>query len=335
MLFFWSIILIISLIVLSKSADYFVKYSEKLGIALGLSSFVIGATIVAIGTSMPELFSSMYAVLSAGFTEFVADNIIGSNIANAMLILGIGAFYAKTLKVKTSLIDINLPFFFSSMALFIYLFWDGKLTRFEGLLLLIFFIIFLIYSAKASEEPETIKEDKEELKELKEQFACLARKGKKIFCVRRGVPYFRYLFYIVSSIAALSISAKYLIDSVLELSKIAGISSSMLTITVVALGTSLPEMITSLAAIKLGNHGIAIGNVFGSNIFNITLIAGVSALFANLQISQSAFIIGLPFLVIATLMAIFVTIDDTVRFWEGIAMVFLYFVFLLKVIHLI
>lgn len=335
MLFIWSITLVISLIILSKSADYLVKYSEKLGLALGLSSFVVGATIVAIGTSMPELFSSMYAALGVGFTQFVADNVIGSNIANAMLILGIGAIYAKTLKVKTSLIDINLPFFFSSMALFIYLFWDGKLARFEGVLLLIFFIIFLIYSAKASECPQTIKEAKKELKELKEQFACVARKGKKIFCVKRGVPYFKYLLYITLSVAALGVSSKYLINSILGLSKIAGISSSVLTITVVALGTSLPEMITSLAAIKLGNHGIAIGNVFGSNIFNITLIAGLPAIFTNLQISESSFVVGLPFLVVATLMAIFVTIDDTVRFWEGIAMLFLYLVFLLKVIHLI
>jgi cation:H+ antiporter len=333
MLLLWAFILAISLILLSKSANYLVKYSEKLGLAFGLSSFVIGASIVAIGTSAPELFASMFAVLSSGVTEFVADAVIGSNIANAMLVLGVGAIYAKTLRVKTSLIDITLPFFFSSMALFVYFFWDGILTRWEGVVLLIFFLIYIIYSIKASKEPQTIKEDKEELKDLKEQFAN--NQHKKGFYFKKAVPYLKYLLYISISIAMLSLSAKYLIESVLEISSLLGISSSILTITVVSLGTSLPEMITSLAAIKIGNHGIAIGNVFGSNIFNITLIAGLPALFTNLRIDASTFVIGLPFLVIATLMAIFVTVDDKARSWEGMAMLLLYSVFLLKIIYLI
>lgn len=331
MLLFWFIILIITLIVLAKSANYLVKYSAKLGLALGLSSFVVGASIVAIGTSAPELFASLFAVISSGITEFVADTVIGSNIANAMLILGVGAIYAKTLKVKTSLVDITLPFFFSSMALFVYFFWDGILARWEGAVLLIFFLIFIVYSAKASEEPQTIKEDKEELEDLKEQFA--SSKRKKFF--NKAAPYLKYLFYISISIAGLSLSAKYLIDSILKISSLLGISSSILTITVVALGTSLPEMVTSLAAIKIGNHGIAIGNVFGSNVFNITLIAGLPAIFTSLKINESTFIIGLPFLVIATLMAIFVTLDDKARSWEGMAMLLLYIVFLLKIIHVI
>ena len=325
MIFIWLIVLAVCLIVLVKSADIFVKYSEKVGLAMGLSSFVIGATIVAVGTSLPELVSSLFAVLDGKVTEFVADNAIGSNIANIMLILGIGAIYAKSLKVKTSLIDIDLPFFFASMAMFVYFAWDKQITTWEGLLLLIFFIIFTIYSAKASADPKAKKEDREEMAELKEQYNGVKKKK----------TYAKFIIYILISIVAIALSAKYLITSILTLSDLLGISSSILTITVVALGTSLPELITAIAAIRLGNHAIAIGNVFGSNTFNLTLVIGVPALFTKLNVDPSTFTIALPFLVLATVMGIIVTLDNKVRIWEGVAMVFMYGVFLLKIIHII
>ncbi|PIW36561.1 MAG: conjugal transfer protein TraR [Candidatus Kerfeldbacteria bacterium CG15_BIG_FIL_POST_REV_8_21_14_020_45_12] len=334
---FWFIVLIISLIVLVKSADYFTEYSEKIGLAFGMSSFIIGATIVAIGTSMPELVSSLFAALGSGTTEFVADNIIGSNIANALLILGIGAIYGKTLKVETSLIDVDLPFFFMSMALFSYFAFDGDITRLEGLFLLGFFIIFIIYNVRSDSTVEEVADDVEELEELHEQYeeteearVDLDGDGKP-----DRAPIGKYMLYVLISMVAISASAKYLIDSVLTLSDLLGIQSSLLTITVVALGTSLPEVLTSLAAIKLGNHGIAIGNVFGSNTFNLLLVGGFPALFTDLKIGDLSMTVGLPFLIIATFVAIFVTIDDKVRIWEGSAMLFLYVVFLAKIVQVI
>ncbi|MFC1598251.1 calcium/sodium antiporter [Patescibacteria group bacterium] len=324
---FWVVVLVVCLIVLVKAADVFTKYSEKLGLALGLSSFIIGATIVAIGTSLPELVSSLFAVVGSGVTEFVADNIIGSNIANALLILGIGAVTARTLRVKTSLIDVDLPFFFMSMALFVYFVMDKQITMWEGIFLLGFFIIFVIYSVKPDSTPDEVKEDKEEMEDLKEEYG----NGKKKKGKGKSVPYAKYILFIVVSAALVAGSAKFLIDSVLNLSELLGISSSLLTITVVAVGTSLPEVLTSIAAIRMGNHSIAIGNVFGSNTFNLLLVAGVPALFSDLAVGSLTFVIGLPFLVIATFAAIFVTMDDKVRLWEGVAMLFLYGVFIAKV----
>ena len=314
----WIAILIASLFFLIKSADYFTEYSERIGLLFGMSSFIIGATIVAIGTSLPELVSSLFA-LQAGETTFVVDNIIGSNIANALLILGISGIAAKTLRINTSLIDVDLPFFFMSMALFGYFALDSVISFPEGIALLIFFVIFVIYNIR--QKPE--EQDEDEMQELADKQEDISERKKKIT---------KYTILVIISIGILSVSAKYLIDSILTLSDLLEISSSTLTITVVAFGTSLPEILTSVAAVKRGNHGMAVGNVLGSNTFNLLLIAGIPALITPLTINPTTFAIGLPFLVIATFVAIFVTFDNKVKPWEGIAMLLFYAVFIAKII---
>jgi cation:H+ antiporter len=320
MILLWIGVLALSLFGLIKSADYFTEYSEKIGLLLGMSSFIVGATIVAIGTSLPELVSSLFA-LNAGSPEFVVDNIIGSNIANAMLILGIAAVVAKKgLKITTSLIDVDLPFFFMSMAIFGYFAFDAIISPAEGIALLVFFGIFIIYNIKS--EPEL--DDADEMKELTETYDGGSKKDIR-----------KYIGIIILSIAVLSVSAKYLIDSILTLSTLLNISSSTLTITVVALGTSLPEILTSIAAVKRGNHGMAIGNVLGSNTFNLLLIGGLPALITPLIIAPMTFAVGLPFLVISTFVAIFVMFDNKIRPWEGVAMLFFYAVFIAKIIGVI
>jgi len=314
----WFGVLIASLFFLIKSADYFTEYSEKIGLAFGMNSFIIGATIVAIGTSLPELVSSLFAI-SAGETSFVVDNIVGSNIANALLILGISGIVAKTLKITTSLIDVDLPFFFMSMALFGYFSLDGIISFGEGIALLAFFVVFIVYSIR--QKPE--KEDEDEMADISNKDPDTNDRKKNIK---------KYVLVILASIAILSLSAKYLIDSILMLSELLNITSSILTITVVAFGTSLPEILTSIAAVRRGNHGMAIGNVLGSNTFNLLLIAGIPALITPLTIAPNTFMIGLPFLVIATFVTIFVTFDNKIRPWEGVGMLLFYAVFIAKII---
>ncbi len=301
----WFLALIASLTFLIKSADLFTEYSERLGIRLGISSLIIGATIVAIGTSLPELLSSLFA-LQAGETSFVVDNIVGSNIANALLILGIGGLVARGLRAKVSLINIELPFFFMSMALFSYFAMDQGISRAEGFVLILFLVVFMVYQ--------------------------LFQKGGKLKEEERSSESVgKLLIVIVLSAIVLSFSAKYLVTSVLTLSELLGISSSILTITVVAFGTSLPEIITSVSAIRMGNPNIAIGNVLGSNTFNLLLIGGIPAIIHPLTISPETFSVGLPFFIIATFIAIFALYDDRVDPWEGLAMVFFYLVFIGKI----
>ena len=318
MILFWIIILAASLFGLIKSADYFTAYSEKIGLVLGMSSFIVGATIVAIGTSLPELVSSLFA-LSAGTTEFVADNIVGSNIANALLILGIAGVVAKRgLKLTTSLIDVDLPFFFMSMAVFGFFALDKTISLVEGIALLIFFVVFVIYNVKS----EPAANDQDEMADFENRHTKNPG-GKQIL---------KYVGIIVVSVAVLSVSAKYLIDSILTLSELLKISSSTLTITVVAFGTSLPEILTSIAAVRRGNHGMAVGNVLGSNTFNLLLIGGLPAVITPLAIDTTTYAIGLPFLVIATFVTIFVMFDNRIRRWAGVAMLFFYLVFVGKIV---
>ena len=319
MIILWFAILIASLFFLIKSADYFTEYAERIGLIFGMSSFIIGASIVAIGTSLPELVSSLFA-LHAGETSFVIDNIVGSNIANALLILGIGGVVAKTLKAKTSLIDVELPFFFMSMAGFSYFILDKTISRAEGFALIGLLVIFMVY--QINQKPDI--EDEELEKDIENKYH-----GKKK--IRDVIV---YSLIVVASIAVLSFSAKYLIDSILKLSELLKISSSTLTITVVAFGTSLPEILTSISAIKRGNHGMAIGNVLGSNTFNLLLIGGLPAIITPLTVSPQTFVIGIPFLVIATFVAIFVLFDNKIRPWEGVAMLFFYLIFIAKIIGL-
>lgn len=204
------------------------------------------------------------------------------------------------------------------MAVFIYFAFDSTISLFEGIALLVFFGIFLIYNIKSKPQIE----DKDEMAEVKEKHKGVSRKKDM----------YKYVGIIVLSVGVLAVSAKYLIDSILTLSELLRISSSTLTITVVALGTSLPEILTSIAAVKRGNHGMAVGNVLGSNTFNLLLIGGIPALFTTLHIDPVTFSVGIPFLVIATFVAIFVMFDDRVKPWEGIAMLFFYLVFIAKII---
>lgn len=316
MIILWIAILIASLFVLIKSADFFTEYSEKIGLIFGMSSFIIGATIVAIGTSLPELVSSLFAI-NAGESSFVVDNIVGSNIANALLILGISGVVAKGgLKMKTSLIDIDLPFFFMSMGAFVYFLSDKVISAAEGFALLVFFVIFVIYNIR--QKPE--EQDGDEMQDVQDS---LKPEKKSLI---------KYILIIIVSMIALTFSAKYLIDSILMLSDLLNIGSSILTITVVAFGTSLPEILTSVAAVKRGNHGMAVGNVLGSNTFNLLLVAGIPSLITPLSVDPQTLLIGIPFLVIATFVAIFVMFDNKIRPWEGVALLFFYAVFIAKII---
>jgi cation:H+ antiporter len=219
---------------------------------------------------------------------------------------------------KTSLIDVELPFFFMSMAGFSYFILDKTISRGEGFALIGLLIIFIIYQMNQKQEIE----DEDEMQDIENKYHG---NGKIKDIIKYGS-------IVIGSIIVLSLSAKYLIDSILTLSELLKISSSTLTITVVAFGTSLPEILTSVAAIKRGNHGMAIGNVLGSNTFNLLLIGGLPAIITPLSIDPQTFLIGFPFLIISTFIAIFVLFDNKIRPWEGVAMLFFYGIFIAKII---
>lgn len=331
MLFFWIIIFIVSLIALVKGADWLLQSAEKIGLAFGISPFVIGVTIVGLGTSCPELISAIMAALR-GVTEIVPASAVGSNIANILLVIGISAVVGRKLIIHKSLIDLDLPLLAISTVLFLGIAWDKQITFVEALLLLLAYSIYLLYSFLYREE-ET-EEICEVLPARVERRKLQSQKISKKKVSKRPKIYIKDFLILGTGIIFLMFGAKYLIDSVIELSKILGIGAGVISLAAVALGTSLPELLVSIKAALQKKSELALGNIFGSNVFNLLVVVGVPGLFRTLQIDEKTFSLGLPVLAVATFLFIISGISRRIHIWEGAMYLILYVFFIGKLFGL-
>lgn len=297
----------VSLMVLVKGADWFLASSEKLGLAAGLSKFVVGVVIVGLGTSFPELVSSIFAIIG-GAPEIASANAIGSNIANILLVVGVSAVVARKLVTSKNLIDLELPLLALSTIMFLVAAWDKVVTLPEAILLVGTYIIYLIY---------TIHEGKKDMSE-EERSAKRPRFTAKDFGI------------LAAGLLGLVFGSKYLIDSVISISDILQISAGAISLAAVAIGTSLPELLVSVKAAMKGNSEVALGNIFGSNAFNLMVVVGLPALFARIPLDVQTFSIGLPFLIIATFLFIISGISQRMYLWEGAMYIMLYVFFIGK-----
>lgn len=331
MLFTWGLVFIVSLAFLVKGADWFVESAEKIGLALKVSPFIIGVTIIALGTSFPELASSLAAVFKNN-TEIVAANVVGSNIANILLIVGLAAIATRSfLAVKRSLIDIDLPLLASITVLFGFILWDGKITRPEGVLLLLAFLIYLLYTIfQRSIKPEKTFAGAQVPEELPagEVFEVLPsrvdrRRAKKPVEKLNS----KIFFFLILGIICLTVGANFLIDSVMKLSEILQIGVSVIAIFAVAVGTSLPELVVSVRAATQKKYEIALGNIFGSNVFNVLIVIGIPALIKPLSVDNITLKIGFPFMVIATVLLVISGITRRISVWEGSMFLLIYILF--------
>ena len=335
MLIFWILIFILSLALLVKSADWFVESSEKIGLALKISPFIIGVTIVSIGTSFPELASSIAAVLK-GASEIVVANVIGSNIANILLIVGLSAVMARILLVKRSLIDLDAPLLAAATGLFIFIMLDRKIVFGEGILLLLAFMVYFLYTIFQRREEIITPELVEVLPggmEIKVLPSRVERRKKEIK-EKPSKLNFRIFLFLILGIIGLAIGANYTIESVLKISEFLKISTALIAITAIAVGTSLPELVVSVRAAIKKKYEIALGNIFGSNVFNILIVAGIPALIKPLAIDNLTFLVGLPFLVIATLLFVISGISRRIHIWEGAMYLLIYILFIVKLLNL-
>jgi cation:H+ antiporter len=321
-----------SLFLMIKSADWLVESAEKIGLALKISPFVIGVTIVSIGTSFPEAASSIAAVLK-GAEEIVVANVIGSNIANILLIVGLSAIAARTLIIRRSLIDLDAPLLASATALFAFISLDGKIVFGEGIVLSLAFFVYLFYTIFQRKE-EVITPELTEVVPGQGRVGLLPsrveRRRKEVLKEKPSLN-FKIFFFLGLGIIGLVIGANYTIESVLNVSDILAISSGLIAITAIALGTSLPELVVSVRAAMKKKYEIALGNIFGSNVFNILLVAGIPALIKPLTITGSAFSVGLPFLIVATLLFIISGISRRIHLWEGAMYLLIYLLFIIKI----
>lgn len=305
-LFVWVLVFAASLYVLIEASNYFTDAAERIGLAFGIPDFVVGITIVALGTSLPELVSSIFAV-TQGSSEIVIGNVIGSNITNIFLIIGLTSIVAKKIQITYELVHIDLPLLMGTALLLVVTVWDGKFSLFEAILCLAAFLVYVFHSISGEKETGGRK---------------IASRGKKV----KPREKVKTRFFIVLGVSALLIflGGRYTIAAVIEISGLLNIGKEIIAATVVALGTSLPELVVSLAAARQGRPEIAIGNVIGSNIFNAVAVMGIPALIGRLVIPGSILMFGVPMLVIASLLFFFMAQDKEITLWEGWLLVVFY-----------
>ncbi|MFK7932789.1 MAG: calcium/sodium antiporter [Saprospiraceae bacterium] len=292
---------VVSLTVLLKGSDVFVAAAEKIGLSFGISPFIIGVTIVAFGTSLPELASSIVAVL-ANESEIVVGNVVGSNITNVALVLGIVAIIGGRVKIIKDIMNTDIPLLLVSAVLMWFVLTDGQVSIIEAIILLLGLVIFLIYSFKSGDENDSIEE-------------------------RIVVDWKQYLLMLVGGVLVY-FGAEYTIVAISELSAQAGIPPEIIALSLVALGTSLPELVVSIAAARKGNTEMAVGNVLGSNIFNTYAVMSIPRFFGVLVIPVDVLSFSLPLMFGITLLFSVMCLSRTISQWEGWMLVLIYIFFI-------
>ncbi len=319
---FWALVFVASLAVLVKASDYFTDSAERIGISFGISPFIIGVTIIALGTSTPELVSSILAV-TKGSPEMVAGNVMGSNVTNIFLILGLSAIVGKKMVTSYELANVDLPLFVGSALLLSLMVADGVFALAEAILSLALFFVYLLYAIKVERVA-----DEARARSLEGMEAGGAVHPKK----KRLKP--KIYLKLLLSVFFLYIGANYTVVSVVKLSEMVNIGTEIIAASAVALGTSLPELVVSIRAAAMNKPELAIGNILGSNIFNALGIMGTSALFGTLVIPSTITGFVMPMMIIATLLYFVVIWEKEITHWEGWMLVIFYLFFLGKLFSL-
>lgn len=304
----WLAVFVASLAALIIAARYFTVAAERIGVYFSIPPFIVGVTIVAIGTSLPELLSSVLAVVR-GSSEIVVANVIGSNVANIFLILGVAAIVGRKLQITYELIHVDLPLLVGSAFLLAVTIWRGGFTLFEALLCLAAFAVYLHYTV-------TVERNESEVGAAGTTGEPIPRK-----LGRSTLP------ILIISAGFIYLGAEYTVTSVIKLSEILHIGTEIIAVSAVALGTSMPELFVSVVAARRGNPDIAVGNILGSNIFNALVVMGIPGLIGTLVIPENMITFALPMMLIATLLYLFITHDKQITIWEGLLLVIFYIFF--------
>ena len=291
------IIFIVALTTLLKGSDWFIDSAENIGLNLGIPPFIIGVTIVAFGTSLPELATSISSVYQ-GEPEIPIGNVVGSNITNIALVLGLVAVFVKKFEIEYNIWKLDVPVLGVSALMLWGAAFDGVFTLIEGIVFFVALLIFLgLTFSKEQEEEET-----EDLETTNwKTYALLLFGGVMVY-----------------------LGAEFTISSVSVIAEAIGIPSAVMALIFIALGTSLPEVIVSLNAAKKGKTSIAIGNVMGSNIFNTFCVMSIPRFFGELKVPDCVLHFQLPFMVFITFVFVAVTWNKKVSLVEGIIMLLLY-----------
>ncbi|MBR3511259.1 MAG: calcium/sodium antiporter [Alphaproteobacteria bacterium] len=302
------ILLILGFAMLSKGADVLVDGASAMARKFNIPEIVIGLTIVACGTSAPEAAVSISSVIN-GASGVGVGNILGSNIANILLILGVSALITN-LYVQKNTILYEIPFVAFISVLLMFMGWQyGTVSRVSALVLCVLFVLFLFYLFVISKNQKTENSNVEKMSSIK------------------------MILFILIGIAALVVGAKLTVNSAINIARALNISERVIGLTVIAFGTSLPELVTCIAAAIKKHSDIAIGNIVGSNIFNILFVLGVTGLIQPIPF-ENAFLIDSAWGIVATvLLWIFVVNDKKLTKGKGLILLMMYVVYVISLIR--
>ncbi|MDD6551824.1 MAG: calcium/sodium antiporter [Lachnospiraceae bacterium] len=314
---FWTVvILVIGFVLLINGADFFVDGSSSVARQFRIPGLVIGMTIVAMGTSLPELSVSVTSSI-AGHNQLAVSNVVGSNIFNLMVVLGCSALFS-VLAVQTSVIKIDLPFSILAAAILAVMSLTlHKVNRVYGIIFLVLFAYFIwsmIHRTMVSRKTEAeLAEEAEEDQEIK------------------ILPLWQSLIYIIGGIVAIKFGGDFVVNSSVTIAKTIGVSETLIGLTIVACGTSLPELATSIVAARKNELDMAVGNVVGSNIFNILAILGIAAVITPVTVTTENIIDTLVLIAFSFIVWLFCFKSKKLKKPAGIAMILMYVVYLVYI----
>ena len=290
------LLLLIGFVLLIKGADFFVDGSSSLARIMKVPSVIIGLTIVAMGTSAPEASVSVNAAL-AGSNDIAISNVIGSNLFNGLV--GVCAFMAG-FKTNPEILKRDMPLNIIVTAILCIMLLDRHINHIEGIILLISMAVYIaVMVISALKNRETADE-----------------------CKILSLP--KSLIFIIGGLIAVIFGGTLVVDNACLIAKDFGVSENFIGLTIIAIGTSLPELVTSITATRKGDSGLALGNAIGSNLFNILFILGMSATICPLNVLSESIIDCIILLVSAVILYVFARTKKTMNRWEGIVCVFLY-----------
>jgi cation:H+ antiporter len=336
------LIFILGLVLLVKGSDYFVKSASTIAEKLGVSEFIIGLTLVAVGTSIPELASSIAASLQQA-SGIVVGNVVGSNIVNIGLIVGLAAIISP-MKTEIEMLRRDGYIMLFAAVLFFVFALNGVLSILESAIFVLVFIAYVFFLFEEAEKYEGKLHFKEfVIYFFKFEYIVSAR--QKFNCIRNGNSkgencpsregFAKDILILLISCAAIIIGANLFVEESILFAELLGVPEAIIGTTLVAFGTSLPELVVTLSAAKQGFGSIALGNIIGSNIANVLLILGLSGLIFPVAIEQISLFFTTPVMIlISVILLLFISTDWEIKRWEGVALTAFYAAFLIVLLRI-
>ncbi len=301
------VLFVLGLALLIIGAEGLVRGASRMALGLGISPLVVGLTVVAFGTSAPELAVSIQSALSgSGGADVALGNVVGSNIANVLLILGISAAITP-LVVQQQLIRLDVPLMIGVSVVVFVMALDGTISRIDGLILFAGIVVYTMFA---------IRQSRMESADVQEEYRAEFDTGR----AQTIGDWLKNVAFLTGGLALLVVGSRWMVDGAISFARVLGISELVIGLTIVAVGTSLPEIATSIVAALRGERDIAVGNVVGSNIFNLLAVLGLSSIVAptGISVAPAALNFDMPVMIAVAIacLPIFFT-GRLIARWEG------------------